>query len=709
MKKFISASLTSNKSLELNVILNADISKIRIVKNETITVLFEVIDIKKNEKFVTISIDLNNEFSYGENYEIVDETGERIFIDVTNAYQFSSFDKMFNYSLNDLGPTYFKDHTLFALWAPMASEVLISYFYEGETIIKPLKRTNKGVYRIRIDGDLNGVPYKYLVTNSGIKRSARDPYAKAVSLNSESSVVVDLKEVKPAKKKRYLGKSNILESFIYEIDIRDISIQNYTNILQKGKFIGLSEKNRKTNNGHKAGLDYISDLNISHVQLLPVCDFSGVDDLNFKKTYNWGYDNLSFFALEGSYSIDPQSPLSRLKEFMNLIDALHKKDIGVVLDVVFNHVYDYQNSDLEKIVPGYYFRHNEDGTMSNGSNCGDDIASERYMARKIIVDSALYFIDFYDIDGFRFDLLGMLDKRTIDELRRKALKIKPSILFYGEGWNILTPLIEEEKVSISNAFKNKEITFFNDTFRDIVKGSSFDIRQKGYVNGDPSYQNGMIYSFLGSAYKTIYDPKFANVAQSLNYIECHDNNTLFDKFAASNNDEDEETILKRVQLANAITIFSIGVPFIHMGQEIGLSKYGKDNSYNLLDKFNQMDYKIVEKRKEMIEEMKRMIALRKIIPFYKEKNISKFVTNFDFEDLGDGALLIRNRQVKIDRDIGELIFIMNPSKNTKFYALDEYYYYLSAHEDKPVYSRIMAKNLSIAPISFNVLFKIRGR
>lgn len=681
-------------------------SKITVLKDVKTALKYTIEEKKIKNKMIRLVLKLDEDFVFGHSYEAISEDGGRMFVDVSLAVDFECFDTLFNYSGQDLGPTYHKEHTDFAVWAPLASEVMISYFIDNERFIKPLIRSDKGVYRIRIEGDLENVPYRYMVTNSGIVRYAKDPYAKSVSLNSENSSVVHLDNVKNLNKKpRFNQKLSKLESVIYELSVRDFTIQRSNDVEAKGKFLGLVEKNRKTLKGEKAGFDYILDLGISHVQLLPVCDFNGVDDLDVRKSYNWGYDNLSFFALEGSYSIDPENPSKRLYEFKEMVDEFHKHNIGVNLDVVYNHVYDFHNSDLEKIVPSYFFRKKVDGRISNASFCGNDLATERFMTRKIVIDSAFYLVDVYDIDGFRFDLMGMIDKETIDVLKKKILKIKPNFMFYGEGWNNDTPLENCKKVTIENAFINKDISFFNDTFRDIVKGSSFDIRKKGYVSGDLSYTDGLIYSFLGSSLETIYKPKFISIEQSLNYVECHDNNTLFDKLVASNSDEDEETILKRVRLANAVVIFSLGIPFIHMGQEIGLTKYGRENTYNLLDRFNQMDYKVVENRQEMLKDFISMLELRKMISFYKEKNVLRTVRSFEFATLNHGVFIVKRKKASVGNLKGDLLFFFNPSNESVFYELDDYYCLLTAFDGKVLCDRISTKNLTIPPISFGILLK----
>ncbi|MEA5061680.1 MAG: type I pullulanase [Erysipelotrichaceae bacterium] len=706
---FVKARLVSLKRVEIYILTNdyhGEDRKIIIVKDGRTPILYSFVNESVDGRIVRVVYETKEEFAFGHSYEVLDENGNRIFVDVSSATDFDNFDQMFAYEGNDLGPTYHKECTDFALWAPLASSVMISYYIGQEQRISPMTRGEKGIYRIRINGDLKNVNYRYLVTNSGIQRYANDPYAKSVSLNGESSSVVDLDNVtNNVKNIRFNRKSSKLRSIIYELSVRDFTIQRSTDIDAKGKFLGMVEKNRRTLKGEKAGFDYLLDLGITHIQLLPVTDFALVDDLDVRKSYNWGYDITSFFALDGSYSVNPSNPTSRLVEFKALINEMHANGIGVVMDVVYNHIFEYQNSDLEKIVPSYFFRKKKDGKMSNGSCCGNDLNTERAMVRKLIVDSAFYFADIFDVDGFRFDLMGMIDKLTIDELKKKILKIKPNFMFYGEGWNIATVLDEKKKVTIENAKLNPDISFFNDTFRDIIKGSSFDLKRKGYINGDYSYRDGMIYSFLGSCYKTIYDPKFVSISQSINYVECHDNNTLFDKLVSSNYDEDEETILKRVKLANALTILSLGIPFIHMGQELGLTKYGKDNTYNLLDRYNEMDYKMVESRREMITYFKSLVEMRKLISFYEEDNISKLYNSFEFINLNSGAIIIKNKKTVVKSQKGELLIVINPSKETIFYDLADYYYFLNAYKGGNLTGEIAIKNLTIPPISCTILFK----
>ena len=379
-----------------------------------------------------------------------------------------------------------------------------------------------------------------------------------------------------------------------------------------------AEQHRTTVGGHPAGLDYLKYLGVTHVQIQPIHDFDSLDDLDTKKWYNWGYDPISYFALEGSYSIKPEEAMSRLLEFREMVDRLHKNDLRLVVDVVYNHTYAYEHSYLEKIVPHYYFRKKKNGLLSNASGCGNDIASERYMARKLIVDSVKYLFSHFDIDGLRFDLMGLLDIETVKQAYKAAKAIKEDIIFYGEGWNMGEELPKELRANKDNHKELLDFAFFNDTYRDIVKGpsSSFNLHEKGYICGNTSYQYGLDYAFHAGVLKLSYEPMLSTANQSINYLECHDNNTLYDKLLVSNANEEEKTLLERVCLANTILLLSFGVPLIHMGQEIGLSKDGLDNTYKTLG-VNNMDYRLVDERFDLVNRFRLTNILRRKLRYTK--------------------------------------------------------------------------------------------
>ena len=558
-------------------------------------------------------LELNEPYEFGRQHYIGLTGYNPQPVDVNNAIYFPEFEELFNYHGDDLGAIYYKDHTDFALWAPLATHVAMKVCRGKDQFeFYPMKRTAKGVYRCTLQGDCLNLRYAYLVTNDGVTRESTDPYAKGASTNSFFSAVVDYESIKKMHKVAPKTEiKNYVDAVIYEVGVRDFTEQNSnsTNIVNKGKYLGFVEENRKTAGGNPAGLDYLKYLGITHVQLNPVIDFGTVDDVDMNKKYNWGYDPISMFALEGSYSLHPEVPQERLVEFRTMINKLHKADIRVIMDVVYNHTYEYVTSCYEKIVPQFYFRRTYNGNFSCASGCGNDFASEKYMVRKMITDSLRYFVEVFDVDGFRFDLMGLTDIETINKGVKDCRKIKKDLMFYGEGWN-MGDLPHEKKACSDNARELPGVGFFNDAYRDIIKGATFDKAAKGYVGGDINYAYGMKYAIHVSTIDYNYNARFNDANQSINYAECHDNNTLYDKLTFSNAGEDTETLLKRVKLTNGIIAISIGVPFYHMGQEIGQSKRGLDNTYNVLG-VNRMDWRLVDERFEMVEYLKAIIAHRR--------------------------------------------------------------------------------------------------
>ena len=647
---------------------------------------------------------LKENFDFGHFYELFIPNFGSVPVDVSDAIYFENFNSDFYYDGDDLGAIYSKEETKFAIWAPLACHVSLLIYYKSGLLTYDMQRTDKGVYRATVKGNLNNVPYQYVVTNSSVSRRINDPYGKGLTLNSKQSAVVDLEKIKQEipNVNSNLNKT-ITESTIYELNIRDFTIDSNTNIKNKGKYLGLIEENRKTKNKNPAGLDYLKFLNISHVQLLPVLDFANVDDNNPNRSYNWGYDVTSYFSLEGSYSLKPNVPSERIKEFKQLVATLHKNNIGVILDVVYNHIFSYESSDFEKILPGYYFRKNNQGRIYNGSGCGNDIASEKPMVRKLIVDSLCYLVSMFDVDGFRFDLLGLLDIDTVNLIKEKLNKIKPNIFLYGEGWSIPTGIPANNQASIANSFKMPGIGFFNDSFRDILKGSTFDAAGKGYINGDYSYVDGMYFALLGSVTDYTFPRRFLSADQSINYAECHDNATLYDKLLLSNGEEDEELRLDRIKFANSLILFSFGVPFIHMGQEIGLSKKLQDNTYNMGDEYNKMDYKMLDKRFSMAKYLQDLITLRNKTSFLKEID-PKFISNiykFKKGENGSFALYLND----IDNEGHQGVILVNPSDKLIYFELDDYYKIVFSKGGLSHGRDIYVKNLTQSSLSIVWLIK----
>lgn len=617
------------------------------------------------------NIKLKDGYDYGHHYEIFIPHFGSIPVDVSDAIYFPDFDEKFYYDGNDLGATYTKEKTSFAVWVPLASSVAVTLYINDEKVSYDMVRGEKGVYRVDVYGDYENVGYQYIITNSEIARRVNDPYGKGLTLNSKYSAVVDIQKIKSLTPSVPYESCDIQDASIYELNVRDFTIDKHTNIEHKGKYLGLIEEGKTTTNGLPAGLDYLKYLGISHIQLLPVLDFDNVSDENPDQTYNWGYDVTHFFAIEGSYSLHPENPTERLIELRKVVNAMHKNNIGVNIDVVYNHIWSYESSIFEKILPGYFFRKNKEGRMFNGSGCGNDIASERPMVSKMIVDSTCWLCDMFDIDGLRFDLMGLLDIKTMNNLTDELKRRKPKFFVYGEGWHIPTGIPGENQTSIPNSFKADRIGHFNDAFRDILKGSTFDMGAKGYINGATDYVGGMFYALMGTSNEYIFPARFKYASQSINYVECHDNSTIYDKLVYSLPNEDEETILKRVNFANSLIAFSFGVPFFHMGQEIGLSKGMEDNTYNMGDKYNKFDYKMLEKRADMARYFKSLIAFRKKVGIFHEVDPKKIMEMLNFEQMDKNGLRVYVKHTKLNDK--EAVILANPNNETLYYELDDYY------------------------------------
>ncbi len=670
------------------------------VKKETLKVIRHATNLNVN----FFELEMSEDYPFGHKCFLYIPSYPLQIIDNSRAFDFPESEGLFSCPEVSLGNFYTDKATTFRVWAPLATAVILKISHDNHRFEAfSMPRHDKGVYEISLDGDYENASYYYLVENNGMTRQARDPYARAVTLDSQYSAVVDLSKVLNIPRQHPANKiSNLLDCVIYETNVRDFTEGKHTDIQNKGKYLGFIEPGRKTVKNNPAGLDYLKYLDVTHVQLNPILDFRGVYDLNSEKSYNWGYDPISFFALEGSYSTAPDKPLARMEEFKQMVEGLHENNIRTIIDVVYNHVYEYFESDLEKFAPGYFFRRKKNGTLSQASGCGNDVASEKPMARKIIIESAKNLVELYNIDGFRFDLMGLIDIETMRLLAEECKKIKSDLVFYGEGWNMDTSLPMEAKACSDNAAMLPEFGFFNEMFRDVIKGPTFHdkINQKGYINGDVGYCYGANFVFHGSVINHSYEPKFVYAHQSINYVECHDNNTLFDKLTFSNSEEDEQMLYKRVKLANAMTVLSFGVPFIHMGQEVGLSKYGLDNTYNRLN-VNKMNWEQVDANFDMVAYLKMIISLRKnSLPYLKLDEQKDIASVFETIHCDNGLMVLYSDQKKYLQKYSKLLIIINPTHANQTFDTEEYYASLTLTGEDQVYM----KNNLIPPISINILY-----
>ena len=544
---------------------------------------------------------------------------------MSSIYSTPDFEAAYTYHGNDLGATWSSEKTTFRLWAPTADAVAVKLYRGGDATQNdeicqfPMQLDVNGSWLAEFSANLDGVYYTYLVSRGGEIIEACDPYARTTGVNGMRTMIIDLKSTDPegwdADIDPHAGNS-ITDAIIYELHVRDLSADRSSGIRHKGKFLGLIERGRKTSTGIPTGLDHIKSMGITHLQLLPVYDYGSVDEHRSRKLqYNWGYDPTNYNVPEGSYSTDPYNGAVRVREMKQMIKGLHDNGISVVMDVVYNHVYDAESFCFNKIVPGYFSR-KKNGIYSNGSGCGNDTASERSMVRKYIVDSVCYWADEYHIDGFRFDLVGLIDTVTINEVITRVHRKHPHVIFYGEGWNLSTQKTKDCMLATQeNARFTPGFAYFNDTIRDTLRGSVFSSDGLGFVTGAADAVDVLQDCFKG-LYDWCSDPK-----QTINYVSCHDNHTLIDRIALAATEHSFEEQVRMNNLAAAFCMMAQGVPFLQAGEEMLRSKpNGKgdfvENSYKSPDKVNSIKWSNLNQKiyYDTAQYYKGLIAFRKAHP-----------------------------------------------------------------------------------------------
>ena len=566
----------------------------------------------------------------------------------------------------------------------MASAVKLRLYDAGNggnaiSIIDLDKATN-GVWQTTVRHDLKNKYYTFQVMQDGKwLLEAPDIYAKAVGVNGHRGMVVDLHNTDPTgwtNDKKPLLK-NFNDIIIYELHIRDISVDPNSGITNKGKFLGLTETGTKNPDGKATGLDHIKELGVTHVHILPAFDFNSVDETKLDQPqYNWGYDPLNYNVPEGSYSTNPYDGNVRIKEFKQMVQSLHKNGLRVIMDVVYNHTTDIQHSNFSQFAPGYYYRQNPDGSYANGTGCGNETASERPMMRKFMIESVIYWAKEYHIDGFRFDLMGIHDIETMNAISDALHKIDPTIFIYGEGWTAgQSPLVEDRRAVKKNVYELNKVAAFSDDLRDGIKGGFSDVKAKGFVSGDQnskeSVKSGIVASTQNSQinYKAVnYSkaPWAAEPYQTISYVSCHDDNTLFDRLKISNPDASEADLIKMDKLANAIVLTSQGVAFLHSGAELLRTKQGVANSFSSPDAINEIDWSRKTKYEAVFNYYKQLVALRKDHPAFRMPSTKMIQEHLKFLETNDPSVIAYQLTGNANGDKWNTIMVvLNGSANTK--------------------------------------------
>ncbi|MDK6680764.1 type I pullulanase [Aerococcus sp. UMB8608] len=593
------------------------------------------------------------------------------------------FDRAYAYT-GALGAVYHKRFTRFVLWAPLAQQVDLLVFKDLYSEIYdsyPMKRQKQGSYEASLAGDCHNLAYSYrLYFPDGSCVYSQDPYAKAATVNSGRSVVIDPTTAYPEAWEEdqgpRLAPSDVV---IYEANIRDLTAAPSSGVRFPGKYLGLTESGTTSPQGLPTALDYLADLGVSHVQLMPFFDFATVDEeRESARNYNWGYDPQNYFLPEGSYATDPYTPVTRLKETRQMIQALHQKGLGVIMDVVFNHVYDEESHPLMLTVPDYYLRFHASGHPANGSGVGSELATERRMMRRYLLDAIRYWVEEYHVDGFRFDLMGLIDVETMQAVRQLADQLGPNIIILGEGWNMGHCLADKDKACLENAAQLEGISFFNDRFRDALRGNDFEEgHDTGFISNKKHLEFQIVENLKGSQTLNGEDYHFHAPQQLIQYCAVHDNWTLWDKLAITRAHEVPGFRRRRQLLANSLIALSEGIPFFHSGQEFLRSKLNLRNTYNASVEINALDWERRDEESEAVAYFKGLLSYRKAHDVFRLDSFAAIYDRLEFLR-ADSQIILGLYQAN-DRQI---LLACNASKQNQSVHLPEGDWKLRASEGR---------------------------
>lgn len=601
---------------------------------------------------------------------------------------FKSYDEYPVHLDDNLWLDYSEERSVFRIWSPTATEARINLYangIDGEPVERyVMSRMNDGVWLRKVEGDLKSTYYTYEVKIGGDWLDETPGiYAQAVGVNGRRAMVVDLDRTDPegwqSDKGPQLKYPN--EAIIYELHIRDMTIHPNAGSAFPGKYDGLVEADTKGPSGVSTAIDHIAELGITHVHLLPTYDHYSIDESKLDSAqFNWGYDPQNYNVPEGSFASDPYNGATRIAEFKKMVKAFHDRGIGVILDVVYNHTGIHEGSNFNLENPGYYYRHWEDGAVADASACGNETASDRMMMRRFIKQSVLYWAREYHLDGFRFDLMGIHDIETINEVTKTLKDYNSNILVYGEGWTAGdSPLLEEKRALKKHTLHMPQVSAFSDDIRDGLKGSVFNDEEGGFVSGTKSRVESIKFGIVGSIQHPQIDYKAVNYSdepwsnepwQAISYVSCHDNHTIYDKLKVSRPDATESDIISMSKLANAIVMTSQGVAFMHAGAELLRTKNGEHNSFNLPDAINRIDWSRKVKYKDVFEYYKNLLAFRKSHPAFYMPSQEEVVTHLSFKTSQDDLLSYVIRDHANGDDWKNILVIYNAKTEAASYSLD---------------------------------------
>ncbi|GAB3530038.1 type I pullulanase [Pontibacter brevis] len=618
----------------------------------------------------------------------------------------------------NLWTQYTPAQTTFKLWSPVAEEVVVHFYTAGdggEHLEKVfLEEVEDGLWVTTVHEDLQGTYYTFQVKVKG-KWLAETPgiYATAVGVNGKRAMVLDLATTDPENWQDDVGPtvSSPNEVVLYEAHVRDFTISKNSGSANPGKFVGLVEEGTTNPEGLATGLDHLKELGITHVHLLPAFDYLSVDESALDKPqYNWGYDPQNYNVPEGSYATDPFHAEVRIREFKQMVQGLHSNGIGVILDVVYNHTGVTEGSNFNLEVPGYYYRH-ADGRWSDASGCGNETASERTMMRKFIIESCVHWAQEYHVDGFRFDLMGIHDIETMNQLTAALKKVNPNIIVYGEGWTAGgSPLSHSKRATKAHTYMLQHVSAFSDDIRDALKGSVFDTRSKGFASGAHGMEEVIKFGVIGSIqHPEVHAGRAAWARepwQSVSYVSCHDNQTLYDKLKASCEDASEEEIKSMHLLANAVVLTSQGIPFLHAGVEMLRTKKGEHNSYNLPDEINQINWNWKTKQEDVFTYYKQLVSLRRAHPAFSMPTAEMVYKHLEFVETAPGLVVFLLKGNANNDSWKNIMVYYNANKSAvRLTVKGEWHIAVKGRTIDPTGAEKVRQEVEVPPISMLMLYQ----
>lgn len=576
---------------------------------------------------------------------------------------------------------YTPEATHFTLWAPTADEVRLMLFDAGEgghayETISMIPDT-EGTWTAKVEKDLLGKFYTFNVKiNERWLGDTPGINAKAVGVNGKRAAILDMRTTDPegwADDKRP-ALASPADAVIYEMHHRDFSVDPSSGIRNKGKYLALTEEGTLSPAQLATGIDHLKELGVTHVHILPSYDYASVDETKLDENrYNWGYDPQNYNVPDGSYSTDPYDPAVRIREFKQMVQALHKAGIRVVLDVVYNHTFNTTESNFERTVPGYFYRQMSDGSFADGSACGNETASNRPMMRKYMKESVLYWLNEYHLDGFRFDLMGIHDIATMNEIRTAVTAVDPSIIIYGEGWAAKAPQMPEDSLAMkANIYRMPGIAAFSDEMRDALRGPFNDNRQGAFLAGIPGGEESIKFGIVGAVKHPQVDNDSVNYSkaswaeqptQMISYVSCHDDMCLVDRLKASVPGITPQELARLDKLAQTAVFTSQGIPFIYAGEEVMRDKKGVHNSYNSPDSINAIDWKRKAEHADVFAYYKGLIQLRKNHPAFRMGDAGLVRKHLEFLPVEGSNLIAYRLKENANGDAWEdIIVVLNSRK-----------------------------------------------